>query len=631
MVKICCIGAGYVGGPTMAVIALKCPSIEVAVVDIFVSRITARNSDQLQIYEPGLDDVVKQCRGRNLFFRTDVEKHVFEADIVFVSVNTPTKTQGLVAGKAADLTYWESAARMIADVSKSDKIVVEKSTVPKIFTSEGDSVDKVCIFPKLEEIHLTKLNKLTDIWQVEVGVDSFSSLISVQIEGCKQLNKVFPSHMTGWFGSLDSLKVIDCMSVEVIFEIKDFQPDVSMKVTNLQLILVDQLPNLKKVWDRDPKGILCFKNLRVIEATRCNKLSYLLPASVAKDLKRLAGILVNLCDGMEEIVTWHDGPQARLMFPEVTFMKLYGLPNVKRFYNGGHIECPKLKQLAVDFCDKLGVFTTETTNEERQAVFLAEKRISHTWFKKVKKRENVNELRSIDEKLSLQRKRLEHAVAETEDNLGITESDVTAWLQKMDKTRTETEEFQNDEGHTKTRFSSGLFHYFRNRHRLGRKAEKKQFYDAKLGQLLDEFSQILIVNADNVGPKQLQNSRSGLHGDSVVLMGKNTMMKRSVRIHAEKTGNNAFINLIPLLVGNVGLIFTKGDLKEVSDEVSKYKVGAPARVGLVAPIDVVIPPGNTGLDPSQTSFFQVLNIPQRLTRVLLKSLHLLNSSRRETR
>nr|KYP64728.1 UDP-glucose 6-dehydrogenase [Cajanus cajan] len=117
MVKICCIGAGYVGGPTMAVIALKCPSIEVAVVDISKSRIAAWNSDQLPIYEPGLDGVVKQCRGRNLFFSTDVEKHVFEADIVFVSVNTPTKTQGLGAGKAADLTYWESAARMIADVS----------------------------------------------------------------------------------------------------------------------------------------------------------------------------------------------------------------------------------------------------------------------------------------------------------------------------------------------------------------------------------------------------------------------------------------------------------------------------------------------------------------------------------
>lgn len=84
MVKICCIGAGYVGGPTMAVIALKCPDIEVAVVDISVPRITAWNSDQLPIYEPGLEDVVKQCRGKNLFFSTDVEKHVFEADIVFV-------------------------------------------------------------------------------------------------------------------------------------------------------------------------------------------------------------------------------------------------------------------------------------------------------------------------------------------------------------------------------------------------------------------------------------------------------------------------------------------------------------------------------------------------------------------
>nr|KYP34898.1 UDP-glucose 6-dehydrogenase [Cajanus cajan] len=118
MVKICCIGAGYVGGPTMAVIALKCPEIEVAVVDISTPRISAWNSDHLPIYEPGLDDVVKQCRGKNLFFSTDVEKHVAEADIVFVSVNTPTKTQGLGAGKAADLTYWESAARMIADVSK---------------------------------------------------------------------------------------------------------------------------------------------------------------------------------------------------------------------------------------------------------------------------------------------------------------------------------------------------------------------------------------------------------------------------------------------------------------------------------------------------------------------------------
>ncbi|XP_077225123.1 large ribosomal subunit protein uL10 [Tasmannia lanceolata] len=146
------------------------------------------------------------------------------------------------------------------------------------------------------------------------------------------------------------------------------------------------------------------------------------------------------------------------------------------------------------------------------------------------------------------------------------------------------------------------------------KAEKKIAYDQKLCQLLDQFSQVLIVAADNVGSNQLQNIRSGLRGDSVVLMGKNTMMKRSIRLHAEKTGNNSYLNLIPLLVGNVGLIFTKGDLKEVSEEVAKYKVGAPARVGLVAPIDVIVPPGNTGLDPSQTSFFQVLNIPTKINK-----------------
>ncbi|CAI9755413.1 unnamed protein product [Fraxinus pennsylvanica] len=146
------------------------------------------------------------------------------------------------------------------------------------------------------------------------------------------------------------------------------------------------------------------------------------------------------------------------------------------------------------------------------------------------------------------------------------------------------------------------------------KAEKKIAYDQKLCQLLDEYTQVLVVAADNVGSNQLQNIRKGLRGDSVVLMGKNTMMKRSVRIHAEKTGNTAILNLIPLLVGNVGLIFTKSDLKEVSEEVAKYKVGAPARVGLVAPVDVVVPPGNTGLDPSQTSFFQVLNIPTKINK-----------------
>ncbi|KAM4093814.1 hypothetical protein ACB094_06G147300 [Castanea mollissima] len=124
---------------------------------------------------------------------------------------------------------------------------------------------------------------------------------------------------------------------------------------------------------------------------------------------------------------------------------------------------------------------------------------------------------------------------------------------------------------------------------------------------------------DQVTSTWMNQCLKGLCGDSVVLMGKNTMMKMSIRIHADNTGNNAFLNLIPLLVGNVGLIFTKGDLKEVSEEVAKYKVGALPCVGLVAPIDIVVPPGNTGLDPSQTSFFQVLlNIPTKINKGTVK-------------
>src|SRR5437773_5802135 len=128
--KICCIGAGHVGGPTMAMIALKCPDVRVTVVDINKERIAGWNSNQLPVYEPGLSEVVKQCRGRNLFFSTDIEEAIQASDMIFVSVNTPTKTYGIGAGKAADLRYWEQCARRIAAVSDGDKIVVEKSTLP---------------------------------------------------------------------------------------------------------------------------------------------------------------------------------------------------------------------------------------------------------------------------------------------------------------------------------------------------------------------------------------------------------------------------------------------------------------------------------------------------------------------
>ncbi len=150
--NICCIGAGYVGGPTMSVIAQKNPDITVTVVDINEKRIDAWNSedlDNLPIYEPGLSDVVKEARGRNLFFSTEINKAITNSEMIFISVNTPTKTSGKGKGFAADLKYVELCAKQIAEVSITDKIVVEKSTVPvrtsekikKILRSRNKNVD----------------------------------------------------------------------------------------------------------------------------------------------------------------------------------------------------------------------------------------------------------------------------------------------------------------------------------------------------------------------------------------------------------------------------------------------------------------------------------------------------------
>lgn len=131
--NICCIGAGYVGGPTMAVIAYRNPDIRVTVVDLNEERIAAWNDDDvnnLPIYEPGLAEIVREVRNENLFFSTDVNEAIDSAEMIFISVNTPTKTYGVGKGMAADLKYIELCARQIATVAKTDKIVVEKSTLP---------------------------------------------------------------------------------------------------------------------------------------------------------------------------------------------------------------------------------------------------------------------------------------------------------------------------------------------------------------------------------------------------------------------------------------------------------------------------------------------------------------------
>jgi UDPglucose 6-dehydrogenase len=156
MANILCIGAGYVGGPTMAVIAKHCPQHRIVAVDINAAKIAAWQSDKLPIYEPGLKEIVLSTRDKNLFFSTEIERHIAEADIIFVSVNTPTKTFGEGAGKAADLQYWEKTARQILENSTSPKIVVEKSTLPvrtaqaieRILNSNGQALFDVVSNPE---------------------------------------------------------------------------------------------------------------------------------------------------------------------------------------------------------------------------------------------------------------------------------------------------------------------------------------------------------------------------------------------------------------------------------------------------------------------------------------------------
>ncbi|KAG2380283.1 Disease resistance protein [Vigna angularis] len=258
---------------------------------------------------------------------------------------------------------------MARSLKKLKSLVISECPVmEKIFETERNSADKVCIFPKLEEIHLTKMNKLTDIWQTKVSADSFSSLISVKIEECNKLDKIFPSHMEGWFETLDNLKVYRCESVEVIFEINDSQEidEFGGIDTKLQIILLEHLPKLKQLWSTDPNGILNFKKLRTIDVCFCHELKNLFPVSVAKDVPKLEHMSVLYCDKMEEIVASQDALETNkdlLVFPELTSVRLHCLPDMKYFYKKKYpIKCPKLKELSVTICLKLKTFVKDTIN-----------------------------------------------------------------------------------------------------------------------------------------------------------------------------------------------------------------------------------------------------------------------------
>ena len=188
--NICCIGAGYVGGPTMAVFADKCPHLNISVVDKNLQRVRDWNSNdfnKLPIYEKGLDKLIKKCRGKNLYFSCDLKKYISEADMIFISVNTPTKTKGLGAGKASDLKWVESSSREIADYAKGETIVVEKSTLPvrtaqtiKSILDDSQSVNKDKKFTVLSNPEFlaegSAINDLENPDRVLIGGDNLESI-----------------------------------------------------------------------------------------------------------------------------------------------------------------------------------------------------------------------------------------------------------------------------------------------------------------------------------------------------------------------------------------------------------------------------------------------------------------------
>jgi len=145
-------------------------------------------------------------------------------------------------------------------------------------------------------------------------------------------------------------------------------------------------------------------------------------------------------------------------------------------------------------------------------------------------------------------------------------------------------------------------------------AERKAWYFERLRELLDNHTKIFLVQADNVGSNQMAKIRFALRGKATVLMGKNTMIRKIITTYLKDKPGHPFELLLPRVVGNIGFIFTNGDLSEIRDVIEEHRVPAPARVGSIAPTDVKVPPGPTGCDPGQTSFFQVLQVPTKITK-----------------
>ena len=222
------------------------------------------------------------------------------------------------------------------------------------------------------------MKRLNEIWHPqEVNPESFPTLNSVVIEESNELVMVFPPSHAGAFSTFRKLKILRCKSMKEISDLRDApQNNEGGNGTNLQYVHRDMLPNLKHVWNRDPKGILSFKKMQTIELFKCDNLEKLFPPSFAKDLENLDNLHICVCPELQEIA-WKKGPETSnisFMFPQLASLKFFNLPKLRSFYQGRHtLEWRLLKNLEVANCNNLEVLPIKNTNQDNQPIFLSEK------------------------------------------------------------------------------------------------------------------------------------------------------------------------------------------------------------------------------------------------------------------
>lgn len=389
--KICCIGAGYVGGPTMSVIALKCPEIIVEVVDINNDKINKwndNNLDNLPVYEPGLSEIIKKTRNRNLFFSTDVEKAIDEAEIIFIAVGTPTKLYGKGSGLTADLKYIELSARTIAKVAKDDKIIVEKSTLPvrtaeslkEILTSTGKSGVNFEILSNPEFLaEGTAIDDLLNADRVLVGGDNTKSGKQAKEILCSIYERWLPkkSILTTnvWSSELSKLvanaflaqRVSSINSISALCEKTDANVDEVAKAIGLDSRIGNKFLNSSVGF-----GGSCFK----------------------KDILNLVYIarsygLTEVADYWEQVILINDYQRKR--FSEKIIEKLYNTVNNKKITFFGWA----FKKDTNDSRESSAIHIADALIEEKAMITVYDPKVSHNQMIN-----DLNELKSRDPKIN---------------------------------------------------------------------------------------------------------------------------------------------------------------------------------------------------------------------------------------